>query len=59
MVPHRITAVLQNDEQSNIFDNCQILKGQTMCDYVINNPSILKKSIDAQVKGRDGQASVV
>ena len=59
MVPHRITAVLQKDEQSNIFDNREILKGQTMCDYLINNPSILKKSLDSQVKGRTGHATVV
>ena len=59
MVPHRLTSVLQNDEDSNIFDNRELLKGQTMCDYVINNPSILKKVISAQVEGRVGHGSVV
>jgi len=59
MVPHRITHVLQDEDESNLFDNLEILKGQTMCDYIINNPSILKKSIDAQIKGRCGHASVV
>jgi hypothetical protein len=43
MVPHRITHVLQEDNESNLFDNLEILNGQTMCDYIINNPSILKK----------------
>ena len=61
MVPHRITHVLHDEEEhgSNIFDSHEILKGQTMCDYIINNPSILKKQVDAQVRGRPGSASVV
>ena len=58
MVPHRITHVLQDEEESNIFDNLEILKGQTMCDYIINNPSILKKAIDVQINGSSGHASV-
>ena len=46
MIPHRLTNVLRCNNDVNLFDNLEILKGQTMADYIISNPSVLKYKID-------------
>lgn len=50
-IPFRLADALKEQHEFNLFDNLEILKGQTKCDYIYNNPSVLKESITAEAGG--------
>ena len=50
-IPFRLADSLKEMHEFNLFDNLEILNGQTKCDYIINDPSILKENILQEAGG--------
>ena len=59
MIPHRLSYLLQNEIKSNLFENQEVLRGQTMCDYIINNPSNLKQILDTCEHNHHQRLSII
>lgn len=47
MIPHRLSHLLQDEMKNNLFENLEVLKGVTMCDFIIINPSNLKQILES------------
>ena len=59
MIPYRFSHLLETEMKNNLFDNQELLEGQSMCDYVISNPSKLKQMLESKNENPVSRLSVV